>query len=68
MSPKRIGRRAIFLLSFIASAFVVIGLRFWDLQVVHGARYQSLAQQDQLRKIPIPAPRGNIVTSDGDAC
>ncbi|MCL5116381.1 MAG: penicillin-binding transpeptidase domain-containing protein [Firmicutes bacterium] len=65
MSPKRIGRRAIFLLSFIAAAFVVIGLRFWDLQVVHGARYQSLAQQDQLRKIPIPAPRGNIVTSDG---
>lgn len=65
MSPKRTGRRAIFLLSFIAAAFFIIGWRFWDLQVVHGAHYQSLAQQDELRQIPIPAPRGNIITSDG---
>lgn len=65
MPPKRPGRRAIFMLSFVTAAFGVIGWRFWDLQVVHGAHYQALAQQDQLRKIPIPAPRGNIVTADG---
>ncbi len=65
MSPKLTGRRAIFLVSFISAAFVVIGLRFWDLQVAHEAHYQALAQQDELRQIPIPAPRGNIVTADG---
>lgn len=65
MTPKLTGRRAIFLLSFIAAAFVVIGVRFWDLQVIHRAHYQSLAQQDELRQIPIPAPRGDIVTADG---
>lgn len=65
MSPKRIGRRAIFLFSFVAAAFLTIGWRFYELQVVHGAHYQSLAEQDQLRKIPIPAARGNIVTADG---
>ncbi len=65
MPPKLVGRRAIFLLSFTGAAFLTVGVRFWDLQVVHGAHYQALAQQDQLRQIPIPAPRGNIVTSDG---
>lgn len=65
MPPKRIGRRAIFMLSFVTAGFGVVAWRFWDLQVLHGAHYQALAQQDQLRQIPIPAPRGNIVTADG---
>ncbi len=65
MPQKRIGRRAIFMLSFVSAAFGVVGWRFWDLQVQHGAYYQAMAQQDQLRHIPIPAPRGNIVTADG---
>lgn len=65
MPPKRIGRRAIFMLSFVTASFGVVGWRFWDLQVQHASHFQSLAQQDQLRQIPIPAPRGNIVTADG---
>lgn len=65
MPPKRVGRRAIFMLAFVTAGFGVVGWRFWDLQVQHGAHYQSLAQQDQLRQIPIPAPRGNIVTANG---
>jgi penicillin-binding protein 2 len=65
MPPKRLGRRAIFMLSFVTAGFAIVGWRFWDLQVLHGAHYQALAQQDQLRQIPIPAPRGNIVTANG---
>lgn len=65
MSPKPTGRRAVYMFSFIAAAFAVIGARFWDLQVVHGSHYQALAEADQLRQIPIPAPRGNIVTANG---
>lgn len=65
MPTKRIGRRAIFMLSFIAAGFGVVGWRFWDLQVLRGSHYHTLAQQDQLRQLPIPAPRGNIVTADG---
>jgi penicillin-binding protein 2 len=53
------------MLSFIAAGFGVVAWRYWDLQVLHGAHYHALAQQDQLRQIPIPAPRGNIVTQDG---
>lgn len=65
MSRKHIGRRAVFMLSFVTLGFAVVGWRFWDLEVLHGAHYQSLAQQDQLRQLPIPAARGNIVTADG---
>lgn len=65
MPPKRIGRRAIFMLSFITAGFGVVAWRFWDLQVLHGSHYHALAQQDQLRQIPLPAARGNIVTADG---
>ena len=64
---KRRGLRAAFLLSFITAAFLVIGWRFWDLQIVHGAEYRSMASADQFRKIPLPAPRGKIVTADGVA-
>lgn len=65
MSPKMTVRRAIFLFSFVFAAFLVIGYRFWYLQVNRSAHYQSLAKQDVLRKLPVPAPRGNIITSDG---
>ncbi|AEW03819.1 penicillin-binding protein 2 [Sulfobacillus acidophilus DSM 10332] len=65
MSPRMTARRAIFMLSFIVALFVVIGVRFWSLEVVHGTYYQSLARQDYLREIPVPSPRGNIVTADG---
>lgn len=65
MAMKASGRRAAYMLSFISAAFVVIGWRFWDLQIVHGAYYHVLAQDDQLRKIPLPGQRGKIVAADG---
>lgn len=64
---ERRGLRAAFLLSFVTAAFLVIAWRFWDLQIVHGAEYRSMASADQFRKIPLPAPRGKIVTADGVA-
>lgn len=64
---KRRSLRAAFLLSFITAVFLVIAWRFWDLQIVHGAQYRSMASADQFRKIPLPAPRGKIVTADGVA-
>lgn len=67
MPQNRVGRRAILMFSFITAGFAVIGWRYWDLQVLHRSHYQSLAQQDQLRQIPLPAARGNIVTANGVA-
>lgn len=65
MSPKVTVRRAIFVAGFAFLAFGLVGTRYWYLEVVRQSYYQSLARQDYLRRLPVPAPRGNIVTGDG---
>lgn len=65
MSQKQTIRRSIGLFSLVILAFMAVGARFWYLQIDRGSHYQSLARQDYLRKLPIPAPRGNMVTQDG---
>lgn len=57
--------RAFGLMAIITMAFLAVASRFWYLQVKDAAHYQALARQDTLRKLPVPAPRGNIVASDG---
>jgi penicillin-binding protein 2 len=55
-------------LGIAVALFLVLGsvaARLWYLQIRQAAHYQSLAQRDYLRQIPVIAPRGNIVTSDG---
>jgi penicillin-binding protein 2 len=45
---------------FFAACMVVIAGAFWVVQVVHGARYRELAENNSLRKRVIKAPRGLI--------
>jgi penicillin-binding protein 2 len=40
-------------------------LRLWQLQVRDGGQYLAMAQQEALRPITIPAPRGEILSADG---
>ncbi|MBX5467798.1 MAG: penicillin-binding protein 2 [Firmicutes bacterium] len=65
MAPRQLARRVIWFGLFVFLAFAAVGSRFWYLEVAHASQYQALARQDYLRKLPIPAPRGNIVTADG---
>ncbi len=44
-------------LSLLLFAFL---LDFWYLQGVHGAEYRVLAENNRLRRIPLPATRGEI--------
>ncbi len=63
---NRQGRnRTIVFMVLVTASFAAVGTRFWDLQVKNGSHFQALAQADTLRKLPIPAPRGNIVAADG---
>jgi len=65
MTAKSLVRRAYAMaVVLLLSLGAVVG-RLWYLQVRDAAQYQALAQQDYLRTVPIPAPRGDIVTSDG---
>jgi len=41
--------------------FLVLGVRFWVLQVVNHESYLVKSNENRIREIPIPAARGNIL-------
>ncbi|MCL6564716.1 MAG: penicillin-binding protein 2, partial [Firmicutes bacterium] len=65
MADRWMARRSLYYGMFVLAAFLAVGGRFWQLEVVHAGEYAKLARQDYLRKLPIPAPRGKIITADG---
>lgn len=65
MTAKAVARRAYAIAVILLLAVGAVAGRLWYLQVDRAAHYQALAQQDYLRTVPIPAPRGKIVTADG---
>jgi penicillin-binding protein 2 len=50
--------RLIIFLGGVAIVILVLIWRLADVQLVHGASYETLADQNQLRTIPLTAPRG----------
>ena len=46
-------------------AFALIFFRLWYLQVLSGDKYEAEAKQNQVRKITVRAPRGEIVDREG---
>src|SRR5437868_6841971 len=48
--------------AFLMSVLVV---RLWDLQVVQGERYRTLAEGNRLLRLPVPADRGIILDRSG---
>lgn len=65
VTQKVAARRAFVIAVALFLVLSTVAARLYYLQVRRAAHYQSLAQQDYLRQIPVIAPRGNIVTSDG---
>src|SRR5437764_4001229 len=45
--------------------FAIIFFRLWYLQVLSGDKYVAQAQNNQIRDIVVPAPRGDILDRDG---
>jgi Cell division protein FtsI/penicillin-binding protein 2 len=45
--------------------FFVIVLRLWQLQIIETDKYKKLAEQNRIRIIKIPAPRGIIYDRNG---
>ena len=44
----------------IVAVLLVLGFGFWNAQVVQFGYYQQRAEQNRIREIPLPAPRGRI--------
>jgi penicillin-binding protein 2 len=50
----------------VLALFLAVGLRLFQLQVVQGARYYRLAEQNHIRRLVTPAPRGKIIDRNGE--
>ena len=44
----------------IVAALLVLVFGFWNAQIVQSGYYQQRAEQNRIREIPLPAPRGKI--------
>jgi penicillin-binding protein 2 len=49
----------------VLAAFAVLFLRLWALQVLSGSQYLDAAQNNQLRTVRLPAPRGLVLDRNG---
>ena len=45
--------------------FVFLAVRLWALQIISGNDYLRIAQDNQVRTVPLQAPRGAILASNG---
>jgi penicillin-binding protein 2 len=56
---------------FLRGALVLFLLilmgKLTEVQIIKGGYYRSLAESNRIRRIPIPAPRGRILSADGTA-
>ncbi len=50
---------------FTVAVFIYVLLGYWDLQVLNTEFYSEKAQQNQIKSLPILAPRGRILDRDG---
>jgi len=51
--------------SFVVLLLALLGVRLYYLQLVRGQYYAEIAQNQRIRFLPIPAPRGDILANDG---
>jgi penicillin-binding protein 2 len=60
-----LGLRVAGLAAVALIVFAVILFRLWFLQILTGQQYVAAANDNRLRTVTVPAPRGNIVDSTG---
>jgi len=60
-------KRITIALYIVLSAFVIFLFRLWDLQVIRGAEYRKIDEQNRVRVLNIPAPRGIIYDRNNKA-
>ncbi len=49
----------------ILAIFLLLAFGLWRLQVMNSEKYDSLAQQNRIKDVPILAPRGKILDREG---
>lgn len=59
-------RRTALLFLLVFAVLGLLHLRLIDLQLVHGAEWRNLAENNRLRRLPLPGPRGWIYDRRGE--
>jgi len=66
VSDQKIPQGRLALVSYVSAFFVVLLLvGFWKLEVVQSDHFSDLAEKNQVRSIPIIAPRGAMLDREG---
>jgi penicillin-binding protein 2 len=63
--PKELKERLPFVVGLVVFAFLLLASRFWYLQVMEGPAFKELSQNNRIRLINVPAPRGLILDRNG---
>jgi penicillin-binding protein 2 len=63
--PKELKERLPFAAGVVLFAFLLLASRFWYLQVMEGPYLKELSQNNRIRLINTPAPRGLILDRNG---
>jgi penicillin-binding protein 2 len=64
LTPK-LARRVALLGGLVVIGFAALLMRLWALQVLSGAHYAATARANQVRTVPVEAPRGTILDQHG---
>jgi len=49
----------------LIAVFIALGAVFWVFQVVQHAKFEQMAEENHLRRLPLPAPRGVLFDRNG---
>jgi penicillin-binding protein 2 len=49
----------------VAAAFAALAVGFWVYQIAEGQKFKEIAENNRLRKLPLPAPRGVLFDRNG---
>src|SRR3989338_5607983 len=55
-----------FLRGTLILLFLVLITKMTEVQIIKGAYYRDISEENRIRHIPIPAPRGKILTRGGE--
>src|SRR5215218_2459492 len=49
----------------VAVTFAVLAIGFWIFQIAQHEKFREMAEENHLRRLPLPAPRGVLLDRDG---
>jgi penicillin-binding protein 2 len=65
LTPK-LARRVALLGALLVIGFAALLMRLWALQVLAGSHYAAQAKANQVRTVPVAAPRGTVLDRSGN--